>query len=129
MSENRLNESIQSLLQGFDAMLNTKMVVGDPVYAGNTMIIPLMDVSLGVGTGSYGGKSSTTGGGMSAKVSPNAVLIVQDGAVRLISAKNQDTVTRILDMVPDVVDRLTGKLVKNTPEMEEAVEEILNPQE
>ena len=129
MSENRLNESIQSLMKGFDAMLNTKMVVGDPVYAGDTMILPLMDVSIGVGAGSYGGKSSSTGGGMSAKVSPNAVLIVQDGAVRLVSAKNQDTVTRILDMVPDVVDRLTGKLVKSSPELDDAVDEILNPDE
>ena len=129
MSENRLNESIQSLMKGFDAMLNTKMVVGDPVYAGDTMILPLMDVSIGVGAGSYGGKSSSTGGGMSAKVSPNAVLIVLDGAVRLVSAKNQDTVTRILDMVPDVVDRLTGKLVKSSPELDDAVDEILNPDE
>ena len=129
MSENRLNESIQSLMKGFDGMLNTKMVIGDPVYAGDTMILPLMDVSLGVGAGSYGGKSSSTGGGMSAKVTPSAVLIIQNGAVKLVSAKNQDTVTRILDMVPDVVERLSGKLVKTTPEVEDAVDEILNPEE
>ncbi|MBQ6679744.1 MAG: sporulation protein [Lachnospiraceae bacterium] len=126
MSDNRLNDSIQSLLSGLDGFLSTRMVVGEPVRAGESLILPLMDVEIGVGAGSYGGKSSTTAGGMGAKVSPSAVLILQNGAVKLVSVKNQDTVTRILDMVPDVLDRLSGKLVKSDPDLDKAVEEILN---
>ena len=126
MAENRLNDSVQSLLNGLDGFLSTKMVIGEPVSVNGTMILPLMDVQIGVGAGTYAGKNNSTAGGLGAKISPNAVLIIQDGAVKLVSAKNQDTVTRILDMVPGVIEKITGKVVKTDPDVEEKVEEILN---
>ena len=38
---------------------------------------------------------------------PISVLVIQNGKTKLVNIKNQDTITKILDMVPDVVDRFT----------------------
>ena len=42
-------------------------------------------------------------------MSPSAVLVIKDGNVRLVSIKNQDTVSKALDVVPELIDKLTGK--------------------
>ena len=60
-------------------------------------------------------------------MSPSAVLVIQDGKTRLVNIKNQDTMTKILDLIPDVVDRLSsGKEKKMT---EEDVSDILDEAE
>ncbi len=42
-------------------------------------------------------------------MSPSAVLIIKDGATRLVSVKDQSTMTKLLDLLPDLVDKFTGK--------------------
>ena len=39
----------------------------------------------------------------------SAVIVIQDGKTKLVNIMNQDTITKLLDMVPDVVDRFTSK--------------------
>ena len=74
------------------------------------MVLILRLLTFGVGAGAFAGdKKNNAGGGMGGKMSPSAVLVIQNGATKLVNIKNQDTVTKILDMVPDVVDRITGK--------------------
>ena len=112
MAENKndFNETVASLFKGMDSFLSAKTVVGEAVHVNDTIILPLVDVSFGVGAGAFAGdKKNNAGGGMGGKMSPSAVLVIQNGATKLVNIKNQDTVTKILDMVPDVVDRITGK--------------------
>ena len=45
---------------------------------------------------------------MSAKISPSAVLVIQNGVTKLVNVKHQDAVTKIIDMVPDFVNRFAG---------------------
>ena len=46
---------------------------------------------------------------------------------RLVNVKNQDTTTKILDMVPDIVDRFTsGRKSGVSEEVEEAIHEAVN---
>ena len=47
-------------------------------------------------------------GGMTGKMSPSAVLVIKNGQVRLVNIKNQDTITKVLDLVPDIVDKFTA---------------------
>ncbi len=61
---------------------------------------------------------------MGAKMSPSAVLVIQNGTTKLVNIKNQDTVTKILDMVPDVVDRITGKF--GNVDMDDDIDEAIN---
>lgn len=45
-------------------------------------------------------------------MSPSAVLVIQNGVTRLVNIKQQDAVTKVLDMVPDLVNKFTGKKKK-----------------
>ena len=44
---------------------------------------------------------------ISGKMTPSAVLLIKNGQTKLVNIKNQDTVTKILDMIPDIVDKFT----------------------
>lgn len=129
MAENKndFNETVASLFKGMDSFLSAKTVVGEAVHVNDTIILPLIDVSFGVGAGAFAGdKKNNAGGGMGGKMSPSAVLVIQNGATKLVNIKNQDTVTKILDMVPDVVDRITGKFgdVKMDDDIDEAISDV-----
>ena len=129
MAENKndFNETVASLFKGMDSFLSAKTVVGEAVHVNDSIILPLVDVSFGVGAGAFAGdKKNNAGGGMGGKMSPSAVLVIQNGATKLVNIKNQDTVTKILDMVPDVVDRITGKFgdVKMDDDIDEAISDV-----
>ena len=129
MAENKndFNETVASLFKSMDSFLSAKTVVGEAVHVNDTIILPLVDVSFGVGAGAFAGdKKNNAGGGMGGKMSPSAVLVIQNGATKLVNIKNQDTVTKILDMVPDVVDRITGKFgdVKMDDDIDEAISDV-----
>ena len=129
MAENKndFNETVASLFKGMDSFLSAKTVVGEAVHVNDTIILPLVVVSFCVGAGAVAcDKKNNAGGGMGGKMSPSAVLVIQNGATKLVNIKNQDTVTKILDMVPDVVDRITGKFgdVKMDDDIDEAISDV-----
>lgn len=129
MSDNgKFNETVESLFKGMDSFITAKTVVGDAVTVKDTIILPLVDVSFGVGAGAFGGdKKNNAGGGMSGKISPSAVLVIQNGATKLVNIKNQDTVTKLLDMVPEIINKFTGKeekVVKEDKDIDEAIENV-----
>ena len=111
MAENHFTSTIESLFKGMDQFVTTKTVVGEPVQVGETIIIPLIDVTCGMAAGAFaeGSKQKDKGcGGMSAKMSPSAVLVIQNGVTKLVNIKQQDAVTKVLDMVPDFVNKFAG---------------------
>ena len=109
MADN-FNTTVESLFKGMDSFITTKTVVGDAIHIGDTIILPLVDVSFGVGAGAFTqDKKNNAGGGMGGKITPSAVLVIQNGVTKLVNIKNQDSVTKILDMVPDFVNRFTSK--------------------
>ena len=106
--ENQFQGVVESLLKGMDTVLSTKTVVGEATNIGDTIIQPLVDVTFGVGAGSNGQKNAASGaGGLGGKMTPSAVLVIKNGAVKLVNIKNQDAVTKVLDMIPDFVEKFT----------------------
>lgn len=130
MAEQNFNQTVESLFKGMDSFLTTKTVVGDAVkFDDGTIILPLVDVSFGVGAGAFtNDKKNNAGGGLGGKITPSSVLVIQDGKIRLVNVKNQDMVTKIIDMVPDVIDRFTkdSKKKKAEKDVDEKAYEILN---
>lgn len=120
--------TVESLFKGMDSFISSKTVVGEAITVGDTIILPLVDVSFGVAAGAFSEDKKNRGtGGMGGKMSPSAVLVLQNGQTKLVNIKNQDAVTKILDMVPDVINKFTGKEVpeeKENPEVESAIENI-----
>ena len=113
---NQFQGVVQSLLEGMNSVLSTKTVVGEATKIGDTIILPLVDVTFGVGAGAGNNtqKGNGTGaGGIGGKMTPSAVIVIQNGSVKLVNVKNQDTVTKVLDMVPDMVDKFLEKKSKS----------------
>lgn len=133
MAENNtFNNTVESLFKGMDSFLTTKTVVGEAIHIGDTIILPLVDVSFGVGAGAFSQEKKNNGaGGMGGKITPSAVLVIQNGSTKLVNVKNQDGVTKILDMVPDFVNKFTSKKEPKATEgmdadAKKAAEEELN---
>ena len=131
MAENQFGSVVESLLKGMDTVLSTKTVVGEATKIGDTIILPLVDVSFGVGAGAGSNgdkKSQSGGGGLGGKMTPSAVLVIgKNGTTKLVKVKNQDTMTKILDMIPDLVDKFTTK--KDDVIADEEAVDIAFPQE
>ena len=110
-STNHFTSAIEAMFQGVDQLVTTKTVVGDAVRVDDAIILPLMDVTCGMAAGAFaeGSKQKDKGcGGMSAKMSPSAVLVIQNGVTKLVNVKNQDAVTKVIDMAPDLINRFLG---------------------
>lgn len=128
MTNNNFSSTVAALFQGMDGVVSSKTVVGDAIHVGDITIVPLIDVSFGLGAGAFSEeKKEKGGGGLGGKMSPSAVLVIQDGKTRLVNIKNQDTITKILDMVPDVIDRFASR--KEEKITEEDVVDMLNDAE
>ena len=127
-NNNTFEKTVESLFKGMDSFITAKTVVGDAIHIGDTIILPLVDVSFGVGAGAFSGeKKNNAGGGMGGKISPCSILVMQNGTTKLINVKNQDAMTKVLDMVPDIINKFTaGK--EETP-VADAVEAEVKKQE
>ena len=53
--ENNFKDTVNSLFKGMDGFVSAKTVVGDAIHVGDTIILPLVDVSFGVGAGAFEG--------------------------------------------------------------------------
>jgi len=98
------------LFSKMEEFISTKTVVGEPVHIGDVILIPLVDVSFGVGAGvneSTDDKkgNETGGGGLGAKLSPAAVVVIVNGTVQLVNVKNQESVNKMIDMIPGILSK------------------------
>lgn len=130
MAENKFDTTVAALFEGMDGFLSAKTVVGEPITVNDTIILPLVDVSFGVAAGATNKtdkmNKNAAAGGMGGKMSPSAVLVIHDGITRLVNVKNQDSVSKIIDMVPEVIDKVTSMINnKKDPEVEKAVNEAM----
>ncbi len=126
MGDNNFSSTVASLFSGMEGFLTTKTVVGDAVkFDDGTIILPLVDVSFGLGAGASSkkekGSNESAGGGMGGKVQPSAILVIKDGETKLVNVKNQDGLTKVLDMLPDILDKhMPGKDKKKKNDDEKA---------
>lgn len=112
---NNFSSTVKALFEGMDSVVSSKTVVGDAIHINGTIILPLVDVSFGIGAGSFNAEKKEKGmGGLGGRISPSAVIVIQDGRTKLVNIKNQDMITKLLDMIPDVMDRFSEKDEKMT---------------
>lgn len=121
--ENQFQGVVESLLKGMDTVLSTKTVVGEATTIGDTIILPLVDVTFGVGAGAGANNqkgSSSGAGGLGGKMTPSAVLVIKNGSTKLVNIKNQDTITKVLDMIPDIVEKISKPKDESNEEISDA---------
>ena len=115
----KLPNMLETTIQKIRDMLDVNTVVGDPIQTPDGVtIIPVSKVSIGFGGGGsdFASRNSDNpfGGGVGGgvKVSPVCFLVVKDGNVRMLSvpAPANSTTERIVEMLPDTIDKITAYL-------------------
>lgn len=125
LTNDGLGMTLQALFKGMEGLVQSKTVVGEPVQIGDATIVPLVEVSAGLASGTLKNNAKNNGAGaMSAKLSPVAMLIIQEGRTRLVNVKNQDVMTRLLDLIPEAIDKITKGAV--SPEARAAAKDMLD---
>ena len=95
MGDNSFHTTVESLFKGMDSFITTKTVVGDAIHIGDTIILPLVDVSFGVAAGVFSGdKKQNGGGGMGGKLMPSAVLVILSISLQANPIKIRRTLRR-----------------------------------
>ena len=116
-----VKDNLKEMFAKLEEHVSTKTVVGDPVHIGDVIMIPLVDVSLGMGTAMVANTNDGTrdggGGALGAKMIPSAMVVVSNGTVQLVNLKNQESTNKLLDMVPGLLSKLDlGALFKKKEE-------------
>ncbi len=125
MSQN-LPNMLDSTIAKIREMVDVNSVVGDPITtADGVTIIPISKISVGLGGGgsdfvskNVNHQDNPFGGGVGAgvKVTPVAFLIIKEGNVRMIpvAAPANTTVDRLVEMVPDTLDKIAAFIDSHT---------------
>ena len=90
--DNTFQNTVEALFRGMDSFITTKTVVGEAIHIDDTILLPLVDVSFGVGAGAFAENAkNNAGGGMGGKISPSAVLVISKNGTRLVNIKSRFT--------------------------------------
>ena len=123
MEMNEKKNSISAMMEAsmgkIREMVDSNTVVGEPITtADGVTLIPISRVSVGFGSGGgdYGKTGQSFGGGSGAgvKIDPVAFLVIKDGVTRVmpVAVPPISTVDRVIDLVPEVMDRVENYLDK-----------------
>lgn len=142
---NRVNDDLAGLMNQLEGFITTNTVVGEPIHIDQTILVPLIDVSFAAATGStisnkytekrkerekrVDGEAGAGAGGLGAKVMPSAMLVIQNGTTQLINIKNQDSITKLIDMIPGLVAKVPDWFSKLKGDSEEEVTVKLKKQD
>ena len=128
MSE--VSSNLEVLFNKMENFVSTKTVIGDPITIGKVILVPLIDVSFGakqnkankVGSDTKNGSAA----GLGAKMSPSAILVINDGTVQMVNVNDQNSVNKLIDMIPSIASKIKsfGGSDDETEETEDSVEII-----
>ena len=125
MSQN-LPNMLDNTIAKIREMVDANSVVGEPIVtADGVTIVPISKISVGLGGGGSDFVSKNPnhhenpfGGGVGAgvKVTPIAFLVIKDGNVRMlpVAAPANTTADRIVEMVPDTLDKIAAFIDSRT---------------
>ena len=105
-----VEDLIKTMMQEFRQITKAETVVGEPITAGGTVVVPVSKVSLGFGAGGGGadkadGSGSGTAGG--ASVEPVAFVVIKDGKAQILPiAEKEGSLKGLLDMAPDILKKV-----------------------
>lgn len=130
--ENPIVDMMTTTLQKIREMVDANTIVGESILTPDGVtIIPISKISFGFASGGteYAGKNHPAnlkqnfggGGGAGVNITPIAFLISSKGNVRLlnIAPPAASTSDRLVEMIPDVVDKISDMIDKYKEEKQE----------
>ena len=122
MAEKPVQDLMASALEKMRDLVDSNTIIGSPIYTQDgTTILPISKISFGFVSGGTDFASKTQkdlfGGAASsgASITPVGFLVIKDGSVKLMQlAEGGATVDRLINMMPEVIDRVEGFIAKKT---------------
>ena len=122
MAEKPVQELMASALEKMRDLVDSNTVIGSPIYTQDgTTILPVSKISFGFVSGGTDFANKTQkdlfGGAASsgASITPVGFLVIKDGSVKLMQlAEGGATLDRLINMMPEVIDRVEGFVAKKT---------------
>jgi sporulation protein YtfJ len=129
-----ISDLMNTTMEKIRDMMDANTVVGKPIEAGGVTVIPVCKISIGYGSGgsdfaqknqkpdrdnAFGG-----GAGMGVNITPISFLVIRDGNVRMVSLDQPEStaVERVIELVPEVVDKVGSAIGKKKAEKEDISE-------
>jgi uncharacterized spore protein YtfJ len=101
----------ETILESVKSLVDANVIIGQSIVSGNITIIPVFKASIGIVSGGASSAESPLGGaGGGVSVSPVTFIVIENGAVKILSAGDTSMVERLVDAVPALIDKLTGLL-------------------
>jgi len=123
MAEHPIEGMMGVTMEKIRQLVDANTIIGEPITVDGATIIPISRVTFGFASGGsdVGAKTNKqmfgggTGGGVT--ITPLAFLIVKNGDVKLLQVQSyNNTADRVVGMVPDVVDKVSGLISGNKKE-------------
>ena len=122
MEENKINALMDMTVSNIRQLVDADTIIGKPISTPDGItVIPVSRMSFGIGTGGTTGSkgiSFTGGNGAGVKVEPVGFFVIKDGTCRMISVNSSplSTMDRVVEMMPDVLDRIDNIVNKKNKE-------------
>ena len=124
MAEHPIESLMVTAMTSLRDMIDVNTIVGDCVTgADGTIVIPVSKVCFGFASG--GSEFNTNklnkfseeaklpfggGSGAGVNITPSAFIIIKNGNVRVVNMNMQTPIDKVLDMAPDIMDKINEKL-------------------
>lgn len=126
-AQHPIENLMMTAMTSLESMVDVNTIVGDMLTSPDgTVIIPVSKVSFGFAAGGSEfntnklNKFSETaklpfggGSGAGVNISPMAFLVVKDGNVRLMTLDGTSPIEKLVDMVPDVLNKISDFVDKS----------------
>ena len=120
--------NVTSLMNNLENFVSTKTIIGEPIQYKDIVVFPMADVTFGVAAGAFNKDTkNNTAGGAGAKISPSAILVIQNGTSKVVNIKDRDSLNKLIELIPDIINKLTGVKASGKEEAEEAEEPDISP--
>ena len=147
MIEHPIENLMHITMDSIKGMIDVNTIIGDPIQMNdNTAIIPISKVSFGFASGGSEFKGETVdeynkkdkdeqiqyrlpfGGGAGAgiTINPVAFLILQSGQAKLMSVDHENCIDKILDYVPDLLEKMNKMFEKKLEVQKSQTDKIIN---
>lgn len=122
-----LKQNLDTIFSHLENMFKAKTVIGDPIVIGEVTLVPVVNVTFGIGTGGGESKDSKAqeaggiGAGTGARLIPAAVIVIKGDQVSMLPVSGRSSMETIMEMVPEVVGKLKKVVQKEEADKEQDI--------
>jgi len=108
-------KQVEMLFEKLKDFITSKTVVGEEIKVGKLTLIPIIEVTFGMGSGTGGGKyakdqeGSGEGIGLGVKAKPSAFIVIKEEEVELLSLHKPGSLEKLIDKFPEIMEKFPRK--------------------